>query len=187
MVSSFRSRGLLILMVLAATVVAPACGSVDRSTQEQQLTEHFDGLLPGGRVLSNDMARDKDVHLIGAWLFEDAILVEDVTGKILSVDRNNLAPKWFFERLPKTLDHPPGASPVSFLFISDGNLYEVQRSYGNLMRGGIPLHFIPSGACTGSESSAYIPALAAPEGKATLFTVNLATGIEGWRIATRTR
>ncbi|MEN8149638.1 MAG: PQQ-binding-like beta-propeller repeat protein [Planctomycetota bacterium] len=150
-----------------------------------QRGDDFEGLLPGGRVSANDLAANGPVEVRNAWLFENEILIEGVPGNISALRRSNLGSIWYYDRLPGQLDFAPTASPLSFLFLSDGVLYEVERRLGNQIRGGIPLHFVASASPAATDSTAFVPCLAAGEGRPTIVTVNLATGIEGWRVATR--
>jgi outer membrane protein assembly factor BamB len=186
MKSSLRSRGLLILVALTLVVVSSACGSsADRGTRETGLTQAFQTLLPKGRILANDLSASEPVAIRNAWVFENEIVVEGAMGDIYSLDRMNLASRWYYDGMVGPIEFEPTPSPISFLFVSGGNLYEVSRNLGNQVRGAIPLHFVASAAPAATASTAYIPCLAAGIGRPTLITVNLATGIEGWRVATR--
>jgi len=186
MESILRSRGLWILMALTLVAASTACQSApDRETREATLTQTLETLLPGGRVYANDLSADGPIQLRNGWLFENEIILEGVAGDIYALSRTNLGSIWYYDRLPGPLDQDPSASPISFLFVSDGVLYEVERRLGNQVRGGIPLNFVPSASPAATASTAYFPVLAADIGRPTIVTVNLATGIEGWRVATR--
>jgi len=186
MESILRSRGLWILLAVSLVVSTTACqSSPDRDTREVTLTQALETLMPNGRVYANDLAANGPVEVRGAWLFENEIILEGVAGDITALSRGNLGAMWYYDRLPGPLDHDPSASPFSFLFVSDGVLYEVERKFGNQVRGGIPLNFVPSASPAATESTAYFPVLAADVGRPTVITVNLATGIEGWRVVMR--
>jgi len=186
MESILRSRGLLILLALTLVVVSTSCASgPDRQTQVAQRGSDFETLLPGGRVYANDLAANGEVDVRNAWLFEAEILVEGVPGNITALKRDDLSSLWYYDRLPGQCDFAPTASPISFLFLSNGVLYEVERRLGNQVRGGIPLNFVASAAPAATDSTAFVPCLAADVGRPTIITVNLATGVEGWRVATR--
>ena len=185
MESILRSRGLLILLALTLIVTSSCSSGPDRKTQVAQKGSDLETLLPGGRVYANDLGVDGPFHVRNAWLYENEILVEDADGSITALSRDNLSALWYYDRLPANVDFHPTASPVSFLFLSDGALYEVERKLGNQIRGGIPLNFVAAGAPAATDSTAFVPCLASDVGRPTIVTINLATGIEGWRVATR--
>ena len=186
MESILRSRGLWILQALSQNVTTTACqSSPDRDTREVTLTQALETLMPNGRVYANDLAANGPVEVRNAWLFDNEIILEGMAGDITALSRGNLGAMWYYDRLPGPLDQEPSASAFSFLFVSDGVLYEVERKLGNQVRGGIPLNFVPSASPAARAPPAISPVLGADGGPPTIITVNLSTGLEGWRVATR--
>ena len=184
MLSKSSSRALLILTALLIAVSFAGCKSADRGTTEEKLTASFTDLLPAGRVYTNDLAATGEFKVLSAYLFGGEILVQDVTGGVLSLNRRNLEPKWSYTGMEDVLDHPPAVTPISVLLVSKGLLYEVERKYGNELHK-FRLGFVPSAGPAGTDSSAYLPSLGGVEGNRTLITLNLANGLEGWGLATR--
>ena len=141
-------------------------------------------LIPDARIFSNDLAANGPVSVRGGWLLEEMLLVEYADGSLLALDRMTLAPMWQFTGLPEPMTFPPALTSVSVLAISDGMLFEIDRKYGNQLSV-YPLGFVPSAGAGGTDSTAYVPALASVNGNRTVSTVNLANGTEGWGRATR--
>ncbi len=185
MQSMLRSRALILIVSLTVLAALGSCASVDRHGREAVLTKALTDLLPDGRVYPNDLSATRRVEVRGAWLFGDDLLVEDAHGRILSLDRRSLDPRWYYAGLPGPLDFPPAVSAKYVALVSGGKLYEVDRRWGDVRHSPLPLRFIPSAGPAVNVSTAFVPALAAGEGNRTLTTVNLADGLEGWGIATR--
>jgi len=141
-------------------------------------------LIPDGRIFSTDLAADGPVAIRGGWLLENLLLIEYADGSLLALDRISLAPRWHFTGLTAPMEFPPAITPASVLAISEGMLYEIDRKYGNQL-GVHRLGIVPSAGPAGTDSTAYLPALASMNGNRTLSTVNLADGTPGWGRATR--
>lgn len=180
---------LTILALLAMIFCIPGCwlggtrGDDPIPIPESQITAALTELMPDGRIFSNNLSANKPQVMRGVHLFDNEILVEDIFGSWTSLDRVTLDPKWHFQ-VGGPSEYAPVVSPVSVLVLRDNMLYEIDRFYGN-QRGVISLDFIPSAAPAAIDSTAYFPALAAAGGNRTMISVNLASGIEGWGIATR--
>jgi outer membrane protein assembly factor BamB len=183
----FKSTRAILLSFVALCLVAivAACGTPPtRAEVETQYGATALGLIPDGRIFSADLAADGPVSVRGAWLLDELLLVEYADGSLLALDRHNLSPQWSFKGLVAPMEFPPALTPVSVLAIAKGLLYEIDRRNGNQL-GVSRLAFVPAAGPAGTDSTAYLPALASIDGNRTICTINLAIGIEGWGRATR--
>lgn len=182
------SRFLFPIVALALVAGLTSCRTSGKSqkamTAEEATSALLVELIPDGLVLSNNLGAGGAFDLRNAHLFDSEILVEDNEGRVTSLDRLNLSPKWYFTGLPSTTEFAPVVSAISAIFISKGVLFEVDRRYGNQLHA-FALDFVPSASPVAAESSVYVPALASAQGNRTLLSVNLVTGVEGWGLATR--
>jgi len=185
MQSSFRSPFLLAAAVLVIVGASTACTGLDRRAMEEQMTGKLNDLLPGGRIYPNDLGVNREMSVRGVYLENPELLVEDAHGRVTALDRLSLKPLWFYAGLPEPLEFAPTMTAATIVMISDGKFFEVDRRFGNETNRNVQLHFVASAGAAATASTAYVPTLAAPEGNPTLITVNLLTGIEGWRLATR--
>lgn len=186
MLSSLRSRGFFLASLLALPLLLSACRTApNRGEVEEGYTGKIAELMPDGRVYPNDLSVGRHRFAVtGAWLFDSQILVQDGENEITALDRKSLEAKWAYMRLGAPLDFAPTMSPTSAVMIADGVLHEVDRWLGNQLHV-FPLDFVPSAGAAATDSTAYIPSLAAAAGTNTLTTVNLTTGLEGWGLSTR--
>lgn len=179
------ARSCLVLMAVTVTVSFVSCVTVNRRNREEALTGKLAGLLPEGRIFSHDLASDRELSMRNAWLFGPQLVVEDTHGRLTSLDSHDLSAQWYYARLPGPLDFAPAPTPISLVMISDGMLYEIDRRFGTHRAGPYDLRFVPSAGPAASGSTAYVPSLMGEEGNLTLVTINLATGLSGWGVATR--
>lgn len=183
----FKSTRTMLVPVIALCLVVSLAACSSPPTREEVETQFGAAalkLIPDGRIFSNDLAADGPVSVRGAWLLDEMLLVEYTDGGLLALDRLTLAPMWSYTGLAGPMEFPPALTSVSVLAISDGMLYEIDRRYGNQMSVS-RLGFVPSAGAAGTDSTAYVPALASVSGNRTISSINLANGIEGWGRATR--
>jgi outer membrane protein assembly factor BamB len=181
--STLRFSVTVVAICVAVTLVACSTPPT-RETVERQYRGTVLELVPDARIFSNDLAAGGPVSVRGSWLLENMLVIEFEDSELIALDRKSLAPLWTFSGMNAPLDFPPSVTPVAVLAISDGMLYEIDRVNGNQLFVGI-LKNVPSAGPAGSESTAYVPALASATGNRTVTTVNLVNGTEGWGRATR--
>ena len=182
-----KSTRIILIPVIALCLVVSMAACSSPPTREEVETQYGAAalkLIPDGRIFSNDLAADGPVSVRGGWLLDEIVLVEYADGSLLALDRLTLAPKWSFTGLAGPMEFPPAVTAVSVLAISDGMLYEIDRRYGNQLSVN-PLGFVPSAGPAGTDSTAYVPALASVNGNRTVSSMNLVNGTEGWGRATR--
>jgi outer membrane protein assembly factor BamB len=158
---------------------------VVQAIPEDVITSTLMKLVPDGRIFSNDLSVDEPFLVRGAWLFDREIVLEDLGGDLISLHKRDLSPYWVFTGVPGVSEFGLVTSPISVVLISEGILYEVDRKYGT-QRSANVLDFIPAAAPAATDSTAYVPSLAGRAGHRTLNSVNLASGVEGWGLSTRT-